>query len=174
MSISPKLKKIILARDGNICKNCGTKDDLQIDHIKPFSKGGTDDINNLQVLCRKCNHKKSNEYNGNRTRICNVDKIKKIMSLLNKCIDENHGLTFSEISKKTGIHFVTVQSIVEEIFLINNLIRLYKYNIEIVKSPSISVVRKKKSVEGHLLDNMNILEVKMKEAFNKLKREIEN
>lgn len=34
---------------------------LEIDHIYPLSKGGTDDINNKQALCQKCNIKKSNK-----------------------------------------------------------------------------------------------------------------
>jgi len=32
---------------------------LEIDHIKPLSKGGEDTIENKQALCQKCNNKKS-------------------------------------------------------------------------------------------------------------------
>jgi len=34
---------------------------LEIDHIKPSSKGGSDLLKNKQSLCQKCNNKKSNK-----------------------------------------------------------------------------------------------------------------
>jgi hypothetical protein len=42
---------------------CGRSKDevsLQVDHIKPFSQGGTDELNNLATLCNDCNAGKSN------------------------------------------------------------------------------------------------------------------
>ena len=42
------------------CLSCGTKENLEIDHIRPLSKGGRDDIINLQVLCKSCNCVKHN------------------------------------------------------------------------------------------------------------------
>ena len=53
---------VILKRD-KICQLCGnTKDDapLEVDHILPRSKGGSNDLTNLQTLCRPCNQGKSN------------------------------------------------------------------------------------------------------------------
>jgi ATP adenylyltransferase len=53
---------MILKRD-KICQLCGnTKNDapLEVDHIMPRSKGGSNDPKNLQTLCRPCNQGKSN------------------------------------------------------------------------------------------------------------------
>ena len=44
------------------CFHCGSTNHLQIDHIYPRSKGGSDILGNLQVLCAKCNVKKSNKF----------------------------------------------------------------------------------------------------------------
>jgi len=37
------------------CKICHRTDSLTIDHKKPIVKGGSDKIENLQCLCKRCN-----------------------------------------------------------------------------------------------------------------------
>lgn len=44
------------------CAFCGSIENLVVDHIKPWSKGGTHDRENLQCLCRKCNSEKSDKW----------------------------------------------------------------------------------------------------------------
>ena len=58
MVIKEEVRNKIFERDGNKCKNCGSETDLCIDHIIPFSRGGTTNQKNLQILCRTCNIKK--------------------------------------------------------------------------------------------------------------------
>ena len=75
-----KLKEQILARDNTTCQICGISKQvfdayaeglgdyllLEIDHIKPVASGGRgDDANNLQVLCWRCNRKKTNKRTNN-------------------------------------------------------------------------------------------------------------
>lgn len=47
-------------RDGFACAACGyAGNDLQLDHVMPVAKGGTNDLGNLQLLCPPCNLSKS-------------------------------------------------------------------------------------------------------------------
>lgn len=57
---SNRLKIQVLMRDGNRCRICGVEcndglHNIHFDHIKPWSKGGETILENLQVLCEKCN-----------------------------------------------------------------------------------------------------------------------
>ena len=58
------LRHEVFKRDNYTCVECGaTKEDgakLHIDHIIPVSKGGSDELDNLQTLCAECNLNKSN------------------------------------------------------------------------------------------------------------------
>ena len=58
--ISETTKKIVFARDGGICQCCNSSQDLEYDHIVPYSCGGGSDVSNIQLLCLKCNRSKSN------------------------------------------------------------------------------------------------------------------
>lgn len=60
-TISKRKRQEILAKYKFKCCFCGSKERLEIDHIQPYSKGGTDELHNLQVLCKPCNLKKSDK-----------------------------------------------------------------------------------------------------------------
>jgi 5-methylcytosine-specific restriction endonuclease McrA len=47
------LRREIIARDNGKCKLCG-KGGSVVDHIKPRSRGGTDDKSNLRLICKTC------------------------------------------------------------------------------------------------------------------------
>lgn len=58
----------LIERDGDCCAYCPTKvrknfytdefndDDATVDHVIPKAKGGTNEIGNLALACRRCNH----------------------------------------------------------------------------------------------------------------------
>ena len=68
-AIPQSVRADVLERD-RICRLCLRPADvledagcwLEVDHIAPVSKGGTDDIDNLQALCNQCNGGKSDRY----------------------------------------------------------------------------------------------------------------
>ena len=55
-------KRRIYDRQNGLCAYCGQHRNIKymtVDHIIPLSKGGTDEIDNLQCTCKKCNKLKS-------------------------------------------------------------------------------------------------------------------
>ena len=57
--IPENVRSKVWRRDRGRCVQCGSKENLQFDHIIPVSKGGTTTVANLQLLCKTCNLKKS-------------------------------------------------------------------------------------------------------------------
>ena len=55
---SPREKEALYKEQSGKCKGCSKKFDkrnLTVDHIRPFSQGGGERLNNLQLLCGACN-----------------------------------------------------------------------------------------------------------------------
>lgn len=66
-AINEKTRLRVLKRDNYKCQKCGRSPAthlgifLHLDHRVPFSKGGNNDVENLQTLCNKCNLGKNND-----------------------------------------------------------------------------------------------------------------
>lgn len=54
----------VFERDGGSCQKCGSRSDLQLDHVIPVSKGGGNAAQNIQLLCGDCNRKKGSSVGG--------------------------------------------------------------------------------------------------------------
>jgi hypothetical protein len=72
--ITPKVRLEVLQRDDYKCVTCGRSPAtspglvLEVDHVEPHSKGGTDELANYQTLCRECNRGKGNDETLNKAR----------------------------------------------------------------------------------------------------------
>ena len=58
--VSNKMRFAVFQRDHERCVKCGSRRNLEVDHIYPISKGGKTEMSNLQTLCHRCNVKKGN------------------------------------------------------------------------------------------------------------------
>jgi len=69
---APKNRRaLVFERDGYKCVNCGSTEELTIDHLKPLSKGGTNDMWNLATMCNSCNNEKGNKVYDKYLRMSN-------------------------------------------------------------------------------------------------------
>ncbi|MDJ0687533.1 MAG: RNA-guided endonuclease IscB [Xenococcaceae cyanobacterium MO_188.B32] len=56
-----KVREYLLEKFNRTCAYCGAKDTpLEVEHIKPKSKGGSNRVSNLTIACVPCNQAKSN------------------------------------------------------------------------------------------------------------------
>jgi hypothetical protein len=53
--ISGHTRKRVYERDGHQCVKCGSKENLTLDHIIPWSEFGPDSEDNLRTYCLPCN-----------------------------------------------------------------------------------------------------------------------
>jgi hypothetical protein len=59
-AIPRAVQREVWQRDAGHCVDCGTKEKLCFDHIVPFSRGGSNTVRNIQLLCERCNLSKGN------------------------------------------------------------------------------------------------------------------
>jgi 5-methylcytosine-specific restriction endonuclease McrA len=56
--IPRELRRAVFDRDDGCCVECGSRFDLQYDHVIPLALGGASTMANLQILCAACNGRK--------------------------------------------------------------------------------------------------------------------
>jgi len=82
---------ILRKRDGDLCQLCKKEfseiSPPEIDHIMPFSNGGSHNIENLQLIHSICNRKKGSSFKKS-SNIILVNKMNKIDFLKKKSLEE--------------------------------------------------------------------------------------
>ncbi|HCU89891.1 MAG TPA: HNH endonuclease, partial [Gammaproteobacteria bacterium] len=61
--IPGEVQREVYERDKGECRICGSKDNLHLDHILPYSKGGSSKVaTNIQLLCARHNLQKGAKF----------------------------------------------------------------------------------------------------------------
>lgn len=58
-AIPSAVRREVWRRDGGKCTRCGSRENLEYDHIIPVAKGGSNTARNIELLCEACNRLKS-------------------------------------------------------------------------------------------------------------------
>jgi len=56
--IAERVRVAVWRRDGGKCTRCGSRENIEFDHIVPVSRGGSNTARNIELLCEKCNRSK--------------------------------------------------------------------------------------------------------------------
>lgn len=121
-NIPDKIRLQVLKRDNFTCKSCGKSPafhpelqidviKLEIDHFNPHSKGGSNNLDNLQTLCIQCNRGKGNDENLNITIKNKIDilldyinpEINKLLRTTNNVKVVANEVDYSELSRLCGL-----------------------------------------------------------------------
>jgi len=95
-------RSLIFERDDNTCYICGKQfnsKDLEVDHIMPLSKGGSNSYHNLKTLCKECNRKKGSS----------------ILDIDNNFTGTKKYYTVKDIAKISGKSERTIQRAIQKI-----------------------------------------------------------
>ena len=57
--IPEEVRIAVWRRDNGRCVKCSSRERLEYDHIVPVSRGGSNTVRNIELLCEKCNRCKS-------------------------------------------------------------------------------------------------------------------
>lgn len=91
-------RRLIKRRDNDRCKICSTDYSLQLDHVIPWSYGGSDSSDNLRTLCEWCNGQRSNFLEADLPRLIGVTAV------CDPCL-ENHDGPMSNLHDRSGLWF---------------------------------------------------------------------
>lgn len=64
MNSEAEVSRQVWKRDQSACTNCGSTYAIQEEHIVPKAAGGKYTLENIKLLCRKCNQRSAIEFYG--------------------------------------------------------------------------------------------------------------
>ena len=112
--IPPRVRKAVLEKYNFTCIYCGSKEKLEIDHIIPLSSKGTNEADNLQVLCKACNISKSAYKTISEKRKRKIEFYSHIRQSCSHLTSKKR-VSMAEIARVSGVKYATVLAHRDEI-----------------------------------------------------------
>lgn len=140
--INTKVRFEIFKRDLFTCQYCGRSSpevELQVDHIVPQAKGGSDDVDNLITACSECNYAKNDTHlsdfsylkNSFEEQVKSLKDIQKRREQFNLFIAYRKELAELEKAEVLEIYLLSSEVIIESdnhyFIKIRNLIKKYGF-----------------------------------------------
>ena len=113
--LSDEEKKIVRDRSIGLCCDCHLQSkDYEYDHIESLSAGGTNDIDNFQILCHDCHLKKTTKEQQDGTQNI-TSKIHSSFNniVFNKVIDTPHFKSYQFVEKIRNPVYITIDNLKE-------------------------------------------------------------
>ena len=124
VNFDQEFRNKILCRYKNKCNICKEKiDKFHIDHIMPISAGGSNDDDNLQVLCLGCHQKKTEDEveNGIYKRISETESSfnEQVTEIINSKLSKSYAFVEKlNVNKENKKYLLLILINVEKIFYI--------------------------------------------------------
>jgi len=98
------------------CQTCGSSENLTRHHKKRKSKGGTNNHDNLKILCRECHDRKHNINSKEKSKRWTDEEIEKLMRRYKQ------GHSYLEISKELGRTRSSCYTMVHNVMTFNDVV----------------------------------------------------
>ena len=125
-------ERLFMAVNRTKCGNCRTESNLHLHHVVPISLGGTNNIENLSILCKDC-HSKAHKGSVFVDGLKSVNDRLTATNLVKWRLEDR--LTCAEIGEMTGAHFSTVAKYCRKFGIkdVRNSSDTVKYSIDLIE-----------------------------------------
>jgi len=108
-NIPQSVKFKVFRRDNQVCQLCGKNvgfDEINFDHIIPWSKGGSSDESNIRMLCESCNKIRGSNFEDEHLTVAFKEVFHEPMTINLEMLEDliRLVLLWWYIQKEEGIH----------------------------------------------------------------------
>ena len=133
--VSKSTKRKVLIFWENKCAICGKQDYLEFHHLIPTENGGTDDYDNLIILCGCCHAAvHSRKYNNNKPNCKTSISYEEAIPILNEYFANKIGTSETKARLKLSQKTHLSESALYKRYKRENNIEHFYNNVDLVKS----------------------------------------